>query len=39
MAQINKLTDKEIKAKKPAVKPIKLADGSGLYLLLNLNGS
>ena len=29
----------QIKNAKPAVKPYKLADGGGLYLLINSNGS
>lgn len=33
------LTDTGLRAAKPGEKPIKLADGGGLYLLLNPNGS
>ena len=33
------LTDAAIKGAKPLDKPKKLADGGGLYLLLNPNGS
>ncbi|MDD5388685.1 MAG: integrase arm-type DNA-binding domain-containing protein [Gallionellaceae bacterium] len=33
------LTDTAIRAAKPTEKPVKLADGGGLYLLLNPNGS
>ena len=33
------LTDTGIKNAKPTDKPLKLADGGGLYLLLNPNGS
>ena len=33
------LTDTAIRNVKPQVKPIKLADGDGLHLLLNPNGS
>lgn len=33
------LTDTAIRSTKPIDKPIKLADGGGLYLLLNANGS
>ena len=33
------LTDAAIKKPKPVDKPTKLADGGGLYLLLNPNGS
>jgi hypothetical protein len=34
-----KLTDTAIKAAKPALKPYKLFDGRGLYLLVNPDGS
>lgn len=33
------LTDTAIRSAKPAEKPVKMADGGGLYLLLNTNGS
>ena len=33
------LTDTAIKQAKPALKPVKLSDGKGLYLLVNPNGS
>ena len=33
------LTDAEIRLAKPKDKPYKLADGGGLVLLINLNGS
>ncbi len=33
------LTDTAIKSTKPTVKPIKIRDGGGLYLLINPNGS
>jgi integrase len=33
------LTDASIRTKKPGSKPIKMADGGGLYLLMNPNGS
>lgn len=33
------LTDTAIRTRKPATKPIKLADGGGLYLLLQPNGA
>ena len=33
------LTDTAIRTAKPAEKPVKMADGGGLYLLLNTNGS
>jgi integrase len=36
---MQRLTDKEIKAAKPAAKAYKLWAGAGLYLLLNPNGS
>ena len=38
LAQIRKLSDKEIKVAKPTDKPIKRTDGDGLYVL-NPNGS
>ena len=34
-----KLTDKQIKAAQPADKPYKLADGKGMFLQVNKNGS
>ena len=34
-----KLTDKQIKAAQPAEKPYKLADGKGMFLQVNKNGS
>ncbi len=34
-----KLTDKQIKAAQPAEKPYKLADGQGMFLLVDTNGS
>ena len=33
------LTDTEIRKTKPAIKPLKLSDGKGLYLLINPTGS
>ncbi|WP_169782851.1 Arm DNA-binding domain-containing protein, partial [Escherichia coli] len=33
------LTDIKVKTVKPKDKPYKLADGSGMYLLINTNGS
>lgn len=39
MSKATKLTDTRIKNTKPRDKPIKLTDGSGLFLLINPNGS
>jgi integrase len=39
MSKATKLTDTRIKNTKPTDKPIKLTDGSGLFLLINPNGS
>ena len=39
MSSAAKLTDTRIKTTKPSEKPIKLTDGSGLYLLITPNGS
>lgn len=33
------LTDTALRTRKPSLKPIKMTDGGGLYLLLNSNGS
>lgn len=33
------LTDIKVKTAKPKDKPYKLADGGGMYLLINTNGS
>lgn len=33
------LTDTAIRTRKPSTKPVKMADGNGLYLLLNPNGT
>lgn len=33
------LTDIKVKTAKPKEKPYKLADGGGMYLLINTNGS
>lgn len=39
MAEIDRLTDRTIRATTPGEKPIKLADGLGLFLLINPNDS
>jgi len=39
MKRIGKLTDAALKAAKPKEKPYKFADGEGLYLLINPDGS
>jgi integrase len=39
MSSATKLSDTRIKSAKPEDKPVKLSDGSGLYLLINPNGS
>lgn len=39
MALKEKLSDKKIKAAKPKEAVYKIADGGGLYLLVNTNGS
>ena len=39
MKRTGKLTDAALKAARPRQKPYKLADGEGLYLLINPDGS